>query len=655
MSLFSIKMRASREDMHISGAEKLVEETEISESARQMIGRGLNHSKGSADFLNLKLERIPDEQILFLDALPVTTLEVESPKQGILAVYEFLESLGIEEPDRVMELFRQTYGMRGAMLLDISAMTRLEPDQTRGIRATYMDRERRPGEAISQEKIHFPEALVLATKVANSPGMVGEICISDDPDYVTGYVASREIGYRRITQLKEAHSPLGGRIFLFDSRKASPQETIRFLEQQPVIVKQVTMTEEIRRSVQKVNPLCSAGEPIAQEGKLDFIDRELNRLKEAQLYRTMKPLDSIQSRSVVFQGRRMMMLASNSYLDLISHPQIQNYTAQILQTYGAGSGGSRLTTGTTTLHIQLEQKLAEFKHTEAALVFNTGYTANLAVISALADPSWIIFSDQLNHASIIDGCRLSRASVVVYRHNDMNDLEEKILAHRPCRGLIVSDAVFSMDGDILNLPKLVELGETYQLLTMVDEAHSTGVIGNTGRGIMEYYHDCCPMPDILMGTLSKSIGSEGGFVCARKNIIDYLINKARGFIFSTSLSPVSMAASYMGLCILEQEPERTRQLQENVAYFCGRLREEGIEADSETAIVPILIGEEGAALRCQERLQELGYFLSAIRYPTVAKHSARLRVALMSSHTKEELSAAARDIARVIREVKQEA
>lgn len=286
--------------------------------------------------------------------------------------------------------------------------------------------------------------------------------------------------------------------------------------------------------------------------------------------------------------------------------------------------------------MELEQAIAAFKNREAALVFNTGYMTNVGILSALTQKGDIIYSDQLNHASIIDGCRLSKADLVVYRHNDMDDLEEKIKAHPEKRGIIVSDGVFSMDGDIVNLPRLTELAGRYGLLSMIDEAHATGVIGATGRGTEEYY-GMEGSVDVLMGTLSKAVGGEGGFVCGSRSLIEYLVNKARSFIFSTALSPVSMAADLEGLRLIMEQPERVQKLQENIRFCCAALNARGIDAASETAIIPIIIGGEARAMRVMELLKERGYYISAIRYPTVAKGSARLRLALMSSHTREDL------------------
>lgn len=370
--------------------------------------------------------------------------------------------------------------------------------------------------------------------------------------------------------------------------------------------------------------------------KWERLERELEELKSRSLFRRMTVFDSGQTAVAEVEGRRQHLFSSNSYLDLCCDPEILAYTGRILEEYGAGSGGSRLTTGTTRIHMELEDTIARFKKREAALVFNTGYMANVGILTALAGKGDIIYSDERNHASIIDGCRLSRADVVIYRHNDMDDLEAKIKAHPGRRGIIVSDGVFSMDGDIVDLPRLAELADRYGLLSMIDEAHATGVIGATGRGTEEYY-GMEGSVDVLMGTLSKAVGGEGGFVCGSSTLIDYLINKSRSFMFSTALSPATIAADKKGIQLIMEQPQRVRQLQENVRYCCQALKERGIEAHSETAIIPIIIGDEGRAMRVMELLKKRGYYISAIRYPTVARGSARLRAALMASHTKEDM------------------
>ena len=383
--------------------------------------------------------------------------------------------------------------------------------------------------------------------------------------------------------------------------------------------------------------------------KFGFMRRELGRLREQNLYRELRNFSSAQTRHVELGGKRLLMLSSNSYLDFCADEDIKKFAVEAARKFGTGTGGARLTTGSSLLTEALEKRLAEFKNTEAALTFNTGYMANLGTISAICDKTWTIFSDELNHASIIDGCRLSKAKIVVYRHSDMADLRGKISELRPEKALIVSDGVFSMDGDIVHLPELTEIADEFGALSMIDEAHATGVIGKTGRGTAEHF-GMAHGADISLGTLSKALGSEGGFVCGNATLIEFLRNKARSFIFSTALSPVTVAASLKALEKLMASPERTQRLQKNVTFFCSELLKNGISARSETAIVPILIGSEAKAAEVAAKLFERGCFVSAIRYPTVARGEARLRVTLMASHEEAELSAAAAEIARTIRE-----
>lgn len=379
----------------------------------------------------------------------------------------------------------------------------------------------------------------------------------------------------------------------------------------------------------------------------NWLSEELDGLRRQNLYRTMTVLEGPQTTAVKAEGQVQCLFSSNNYLDLANDPEVKAAARGALEQYGVGAGGSRLTTGTGPLHVRLEEELARFKGREAALVFNTGYMANVGILSALVGRGDVIFSDQLNHASIIDGCRLSGAEVVIYRHNDMDDLEDKLKLHSGRRGLIVSDGVFSMDGDLAPLPKLVELAKRYGVRTMIDEAHATGVVGDTGRGTEEHYHMEGSV-DVLMGTLSKAVGSEGGFVCGSKELIQYLTNKTRSFIFSTALSPVTMAAGLRGLQKIQEEPQRVAALRDNMAFLCRELERYGISAQSDSAILPILVGEEKRAMAAMEELKQRGYYVSAIRYPTVARGSARLRVALMSSHTREELAGLAQALACVL-------
>ena len=629
MPTYSIKMRAAKAGRHVSGAERIIDQQELAAAAGCLSERALHHGLGRADFINIKMEEIQPEELEYLDALPVSTRPASNVEGSYVIMRQLLAELGLAaQADELINLLRHVHPMRGAVLYDIATSQRVEPDKERGIRVTYMDAE---GAGVgSSSKNHFREAIVLATKVVNAPGVLAELCMSDDPDYLVGYLASKKHGYVRLTPMKNTGDPHGGRVFIFDSRLAQTQDTIAYLEKQKVLV----------RGLPPERPVNANPKQIFAE--------ELAQLKEKSLYRKMRILASAQSKYVNIGGKQILMLASNSYLDLADDARVKKAAADAALRWGAGSGGSRLTTGNILLHEALENKLAQFKGTEAALLFNTGYMANVGIISALCDSESVIFSDEYNHASIIDGARLSKARIIVYKHNDMQDLEAKLNSTNYRKGIIVSDAVFSMDGDIVNLPRLVELGTKYHLLTMIDEAHATGVIGATGHGAVEYFGGEY-VPDIIMGTLSKSLGAEGGFACADKTIIEYLKNKARSFIFATSQAPAALGAALKALEILEQEPQRTQKLQHNAAYFLDCLHKEGVAAESPTAIIPIIIGDEAAALKAADELLADGCLVSAIRYPTVAKGTARLRVALMSSHTEEELARVAKLIAAAIK------
>lgn len=633
--LFSIKMRASAAGKHVSGAEKIVPESALPACSDALLKRALLHAKGKPDFVNVKCEEVAPEEILRLKSLPVSTLPAASPEEGLASMETLLRDLGVPDPHAVVRVLLEfCQGMRGAILLDVDSMERLEPDQARGVRATRMDDAQSAAKPFSTLKNHYAEAIVLATKVAHAPRILGEICISDDPDYATGYVASKRFGYVRIERLKPMGSPLGGRVFLYRGPKELVSETVEFLEKRHVLVEDVP---ELRR-------------PLVRKSKWSRIESTLAELKEKNLHRSEIVLESAQSAHVVHQGRSLLMLASNDYLDLANEPCVRRAAADAALAFGSGSGGSRLTTGTLTLHRDLERLLADFKGADDAIVFDTGYMANVGTVSAVVGPDDVVFSDELNHASIIDGCRLSKAKIVVYRHNDMDDLERKI-RENPCgSGLVVSDAVFSMDGDVVDLPRLVETANRHGLLSMIDEAHASGVLGAAGRGVVEHFGETC-RPDILMGTLSKAFGSSGGFVCGSDPLVDFLRNKARSYIFSTSLSPADLAAAAAAVRFVMEHPERVRSLQRAVRVFCDALRVNGIDARSETPIIPIHVGDEARAVRISQRLFDQGILINAIRYPTVAKGSARLRAALMATHVDDDLRDAARAVADALSEI----
>ncbi len=631
MNLFSIKMRASKDidgkNIHISGAEKIVNENDISNCANTLIKRALNHENGRADFVNVKVEAIESDNILKLKALPVTCRVVNSKEDGYLEIQKELEKIGVKSTQKIFERLKEVEPMRGAMLLDINTFERLEPKQDRGIRATYMDSDKYN---LSSSKNHFREAIILATKVANAPHIVGEICISDDVNYTIGYFASIKSGYVRITKLKDVGETFGGRIFLYNGKTQKDlEETIDFIENKPVIV---TDVPELNKD----------------KNKWEYLGKKINDLKENQLYRTQSVIAENSNSVVQIGNENYKMFASNNYLGFANNEEIKEYSIKSVKKYGTGTGGSRLVCGNFDLHSQLEQKIAEFKNCESAIVFNSGYCANVAVLSAMFKENDVIFSDELNHASIIDGCKLSKAKTVIYNHNDLADLEEKINKISYEHGVIVSDAVFSMDGDIANLPEILNLAKKYNLFSYIDEAHSTGVLGKTGKGICEYYN-LDEHPDILMGTLSKAIGSEGGYVAGKKLLTDYLKNTARSYIFSTSISAAPIAAAIKSFEILQKDNSYVVNLHENINYFNKLLQENGIDVVSETPIFSIIIGDEEKAMRVAEYLMDKKFFIKAIRYPTVAKGQARLRIALNATHSKNHMKELVKVLSEVIK------
>lgn len=382
----------------------------------------------------------------------------------------------------------------------------------------------------------------------------------------------------------------------------------------------------------------------------DFAAR-LDAIRAAHLYRRLRTLSTPQDRQVTIDGQRVLLFSSNSYLGLNTDTQIRRKAVRALEEFGTGSGGSRLVTGNMTPHMRLESALAAFKGSESALAFTSGYTANVGVISALCHKDTVIFSDALNHASIIDGCRLARGLTVVYAHNDMDDLQEKIRQLRPRQGFIITDGVFSMDGDLARLPELAHIARRHGLTLMVDDAHATGVLGATGRGTLEHFglsHEDVP---IVTGTLSKAIPSEGGFVCGSQSLCELLRNTARPFIFTTAPSPVVVAAAAAGIEHIAAHPELVRRLQDNVAYFTRKLAEQGMSVPGESPITPIMVGEEEKAARAAEALLALGVFAPCIRYPTVPKGQARLRLTVMAAHTRNDLDHAASSLRRALASV----
>lgn len=382
---------------------------------------------------------------------------------------------------------------------------------------------------------------------------------------------------------------------------------------------------------------------------MEFMSNCLDDLQEKGLQRKIRYLDKPQSSFTVIDGKRILLLASNSYLGLCDDQRLKEAAIEAANNYGVGSGGSRLTTGSYKLHQELEEKLASFKGTGSALLFNTGYMANLGAIAAIADKEWTIFSDELNHASIIDGCKLSGAKVVIYKHCDMDDLLDKVKNYKGQKRLIISDGVFSMDGDIAPLPEIVNIARDNNILTMVDDAHGTGVLGKNGAGTVEYFNLKGKI-DIQIGTLSKAFASEGGYIAGSKILIEYLRHRARSFIYSTALSPITIGIALKALEIIISEPNLRKNLLSNSKWLQERLLKLGFKVlESKTPIIPIIIGDAKMAVEISESLFKAGIYIPAIRPPTVPVNTSRLRITLMATHTIDDLQLALVELEQVIR------
>jgi glycine C-acetyltransferase/8-amino-7-oxononanoate synthase len=380
------------------------------------------------------------------------------------------------------------------------------------------------------------------------------------------------------------------------------------------------------------------------------LEARLGELEALGLRRRTRLVFGPQGPRVVLDGKPVLLLCSNNYLGLADHPSVRAAAAEAAMRYGAGAGASRLISGTMTPHRRLEERLAAFKGREAALLFGSGYLANTGVIAALARPGDVVFSDELNHASIIDGCRMSRAETFVYDHGDLDHLEWGIEQAQGRGALIVTDALFSMDGDVAPLEDLVEVAQHHRLRLVVDEAHSTGTIGPGGRGALAEM-GLQEEVDVIVGTLGKALGSYGAFVACEYSMVQYLINAARTFIFSTAPSPPSVAAALAALELLEQRPRRVSKLQANAETLRFELERQGFELPGDHShIIPLVVGDAALAVEICEAALERGVFAQAIRPPTVPPTTSRLRLSVMASHGQAELRAAARILAQAARE-----
>lgn len=375
---------------------------------------------------------------------------------------------------------------------------------------------------------------------------------------------------------------------------------------------------------------------------LDWIENDLAHIKDKKLFRVLTELGTGQSPEITVGGKRYILLASNSYLGLSLDPAVIEAARRALEKYGTGSGGSRLVSGSTDLHRELEERIASFKSTESAIVFSSGYLANIGTISSLVGEGDIVYSDELNHASIIDGCRLSRADIRIYKHLDYGRLESLLKSDSGKKGkkLIVTDTVFSMDGDLASLPVLTGLSESYGCMLMVDEAHAAGVLGERGSGATEHFGVEERVP-IVMGTLSKAIGSLGGYIAGSRQLTDFIRNRVRSYIFDTSLPAASLAASVAAIDIIEKEPLRREHLWRLIKMFKSGIGDIGLTVlPSDSAIVPVLVGEAEPALGFAAALRECGVYTPAVRPPSVPEGMCRIRATLMATHTEEHVGLA---------------
>jgi glycine C-acetyltransferase len=385
---------------------------------------------------------------------------------------------------------------------------------------------------------------------------------------------------------------------------------------------------------------------------LTYLSDELESLKQQGLHRQLRVLEGEQASRATFDHKSVVNLSSNNYLGLTTHPKLRQAALEAVEKYGAGSGSVRTIAGTMEMHMELESRLAAFKNVEAVVVFQSGFAANAGTVSAILTKDDVVISDELNHASIIDGCRLSRAAIKVFPHKDA-DAARRILQDLPAgqRKLLITDGVFSMDGDLGALPALCEIAEQFGAIMMVDDAHASGVFGRNGRGTIDHFK-CHGRVDIQVGTLSKAVGVLGGYVAGTRAFIEFLHHRARPFLFSTSHPPAVAAACIAAIDVLETEPQWMARLWENTAFFKAGLQDLGFNTGrSESPITPVIVGEAQVAADMSDKLFQAGVFAQSIGFPTVARGQARLRTIVTATHTREDLQFALEMLAKVGKEL----
>ena len=385
---------------------------------------------------------------------------------------------------------------------------------------------------------------------------------------------------------------------------------------------------------------------------LGFLSTELESLKQQGLYRKLRVLEGEQKPKSTFDHRQVVNLSSNNYLGLTTHPLLRERALEATRTLGVGSGSVRSIAGTMDIHMELERRLADFKKTEAVVVFQSGFAANAGTVAAVLSREDVVISDELNHASIIDGCRLSRAAIKVFPHKDAA-AARKVVSELPAaqRKLLITDGVFSMDGDLGALPQLCDIAEEFGCIMMVDDAHASGVFGSNGRGTIDHF-GVHGRVDVQVGTLSKAIGALGGYVAGSRALIDFLYHRARPFLFSTSHPPAVAAACIAALDVLEQEPQIIDRLWENTRFFKTGLQTLGFNTGlSESPITPVIVGDGALAMKLSDRLFQEGVFAQGIAFPTVARDKARVRTIVTATHTRDELQFALDVFAKVGKEL----
>jgi glycine C-acetyltransferase len=381
----------------------------------------------------------------------------------------------------------------------------------------------------------------------------------------------------------------------------------------------------------------------------DALADELSQLRDAGLWRELREVESAQEASVLLRGREVLLFCSNNYLGLANHPELVEASREAAGRFGASSGSSRLISGHMAPHRELEERLSAWKGLEAALVFSTGYQANIGAITTLTGPGDVVISDELNHASIIDATRLSKARVEVFAHNDMDELEDRLRRCDGRRALVVTESVFSMDGDLAPLAEIVALSKRHGAWVMVDEAHSAGIFGAGGAGLADELGLSSEI-DVHVGTLGKALGSFGAYVAGSRDLVDLLINRARSFIFTTGLPPSAAAAASAAISICQREPERAAGLRRRVTALSERLREAGLDVpEAQSQILPVRIGDSKEAVAAMNTLLEGGVYVAAIRPPTVPRGTSRLRLSLMATHSDDQLARAAEALIETVK------